>query len=89
MPLRPARVTVGTSPTRLDSDADTNASASVGIRNRGSVPIYIGDWDVTASTGYQLDPQGAMRFDVRAKDSVWAVTASGTAEVHRIQLGTT
>jgi hypothetical protein len=76
------------SPTRVDSPADNNYAMSIMMHNRGSVAVFIGGADVTAATGYQLDPAGRMRMDLRNTDGgVYGITASGTAEVHRLQLG--
>lgn len=85
MSLQPNRVTVTTTATRLDW-VDTVLAKSVLFRNRGSVPIYVGGPGVTTSTGFQLDAGERMRFDLRA-DGVYAVTESGSAVVHCLQLG--
>lgn len=61
---------------------------SIMMHNRGSIPVFVGGADVTAAAGYQLDAGGRLRMDLRNTDGgVYAVTATGSAEVHRLQLG--
>lgn len=85
--LKTDRVTVGTTAVRVGG-TDQVVALNVLLRNRGSVAIYVGGADVTSTWGYQLDPGEFMAMDVlAADDGIWAVTASGSAVVHRIQRG--
>jgi hypothetical protein len=67
---------------------DHVVSVAVTLRNRGSVPVFVGGPDVSPDWGYQLDPGEGLSIDLDARDDgVWAVTASGSSAVHRLQRG--
>lgn len=74
--------------TTVTSTATNLAIASIGsviLRNRGTVPIYLGfDATVTAATGFQLDPNEALSVSraFPGSQSMWAITAASTAVVH-------
>lgn len=76
-----AQTTVTSTPAAL-------APASIGsliLRNRGTVPVYIGlDATVTAANGFQVDANEALSISrgIPGQQTIWAVTASGTAVVH-------
>lgn len=84
------RVTVTTTPTRLDFNADYNAhpryaGTALVYYNRGSVPIYIGGPDVTVATGFQVDPGQAPGSEHTQSEALWAVTEAGTCRVDVLQ----
>lgn len=88
MAVKGHRVTVAATATALEV-AITAQSGSLVVRNRGSVAIYIGGSDVTSAAGYQLDPSESI--EVACEDispsGVYAITASGTAACHVLQVG--
>lgn len=85
--LKTDRVTVSTTPARVGG-TEQAVAVSATIRNRGSVPVFVGGPDVTTDTGYQLDPGEGLSIDMLASDDgVWGCTASSTAVVHRLQRG--
>lgn len=85
--IKADRVTVGTTAVRIDYQ-DTVTTTAILARNRGTVPVYVGGPDVTAANGYQLDPGDGVSMDMNRIDGgLWAVTASSTATMHRLQRG--
>jgi len=46
-----------------------------------TVVSYLGDRTVTSSTGYKLDANDKITFDVNGGSELWMVTATGTASV--------
>lgn len=82
------QTTVTTSATRLDDAVNTMANAAVLIRNRGSVPVFLGGAAVTTGTGFQLDAGEAISIDIAgANDPLYGVVASGSAVCHVLQVG--
>jgi len=92
--LNARRVTVTTSATQLDNTSIRRGTftqanqASLLVRNRGSVAVYIGgDATVTTSTGYQLDPGETWIGEIESGDAVYGIVASGTAVCHLVTTG--
>ena len=84
-----AQVSVTSSATLLDTNT-TASGRSVLVRNRGSVPVFLGGSAVTTSTGFQLDPGEGASVDVPgtgAASGLYGITASSTATVHTLQVG--
>lgn len=85
------QITVGiTTPVRIDLTADGKELAYVLAKNMAAIggqAIFVGPNTVTAGTGYQLDPQQAVGIDLGADDSLYGVTASGTAACHVLGRG--
>lgn len=98
MAVQSSRVTVGTSATRLDVTAETDYAPgaatfqrtfgqSVTVRNKGTVPIYLGKLDVTTSTGFQVDPDEAFSADLVGTDALYGVAGTAGQTVHVLQTG--
>jgi ApbE superfamily uncharacterized protein (UPF0280 family) len=87
MSVYSAQVTVGTSPARLDLARGWNGAAGGAclIRNRGSVAIYLGNSNVTTSTGFQIDPGDSISIDLRSADPVYAISGSAGQACHVFQ----
>lgn len=85
------RVNVGTTPVRLDSatSSDARDGKVVTIRNSSiSTPCYLGPDTVSASTGYSLGASEVLaRIPLNAGDILYAVTATGSATVHVLEVG--
>lgn len=88
------RVTVTTTPTRLDftpADSDNGmGQVSLLIRCPGTT-VYLGGQDVTTGQGLEL-PAGEWYSEqadesTRPGDALYAVTATGTAAVHVLRRG--
>jgi hypothetical protein len=78
-------VQVGTSPTRLTSESwpsiyTRTPWASLSVMNNSSQTVYVGGPGVTVETGQPLQPGGQF-YEDRSLEHVWAVVASGTADV--------
>lgn len=87
MALLVGRVEVGTTATRLDlANQGVTNRCSITVRNRDIVPIFIGNADVTASIGFQVDPGESISVDIIPPQALFAVTAVGVATCHIIQL---
>ena len=88
MALTGKRVTATTTATRLDTaDTDTVAGKSVALKNAGAASVDLGASTVTSGAGYELAAGAAVSIDLGAGESVYAITASGTAVVHVIETG--
>ena len=87
MAVAATRVTVATTGggTAIYSD-DGGGSSEINIRNRGAVAVYIGEANLTTSTGYQLDPGEALGIRVTAGEQVYGITASTTCVVHVLKV---
>ena len=83
-----AQITVTSAATALDQS--TAGYRSLLLRNRGAVAVYLGDSNVSTSTGFQLDPGETTSIDIArsgAAGALWGVTASSTARVDVLQVG--
>lgn len=87
MAVKGSQVTVTTSATALET-ALAGQGASVLVRNRGSVAVYIGSSAVTTATGYQLDPGEAVSLEADDQNplSVYGITAAVSAVCHVLQV---
>ena len=74
MAISTRQVTITTSPTAL-VDA-TNVAEQVALHS-SSGQCYIGNSDVTASTGYRMDNGDKLVID-NHETGIWGITASGT-----------
>jgi hypothetical protein len=87
------QVAVGNStPARLTTVAtDYNSGQSGLIRNRGSVAVFVGGSDVTASganAGFQLDAGEAIPMDLFDGEVPYGICASSqTSTVHVLESG--
>lgn len=83
------RVTVTTSPTRLDIDqTDLAEAVALLVRNRGSATVDLGGDTVASGAGFRLD--AGETVSVRAESyevGVYAVAATGTVTVDVLQVG--
>lgn len=78
-----AQVSVSDSATALrvfQTDADPRHTLV--LTNRGTVDVYLGDSEVTASTGWLLSPGTSLTLDLPTTSPMYGITASGTATVH-------
>jgi hypothetical protein len=92
------RVTVGTTPTRLDvyTEADkVNDSSYASLRGDGhslltrprGASIFVGGADVTATTGFEQLAEEAIGRDLKPGDALYGIVASGSVVVHGEQDG--
>lgn len=88
MAVTARRVTVGTAPTRLDSDTVWTFTRSVLVENVGAESVFVGGAGVTAADGKTVAAGGAITVDVRAADELYAVVPGpGTVDVEVLESG--
>jgi hypothetical protein len=74
-----SRVTVASTATVIA--ASTSARASIVVRNRGTVSVYLGGPTVTSSAGFELSAGDAIGIELWPGESLYGITASSTARV--------
>lgn len=81
------RISVGTSPTRVD-DYETALNIVILVRNRSGVSVFLGGSAVTTSAGYELADGEAVTLRMpTATGGLYAVAASGSNNrVDRMQV---
>ena len=90
MAVASAQVTVTVTATKLNTVAENDAvlgHSGVSLRNISPTSVYIGNGAVTASTGCVVPQWGTASVGLEAGEDLYAITASGTAEVHVIMNG--
>lgn len=83
------RVSVGTTPTLLAKvgDAQTYESALVVVRNADdSSAVDVGPSDVASGEGFELEAGQSLSCTLDRNESLYAVAASGTVDVHVLEL---
>lgn len=84
------QVSVTTAATRVDPVfGGFSPEGSCAVRNRGAVAVYLGSAAVTTTTGFQVDPGETFTVDLRSRDALYGVVASGSASCHVIQVSGT
>ncbi len=82
------RVTVGTSPVRLDDDETDGVAGRSIIVKAGSASVDIGGASVSAGAGYGLTPGDApFSTELDVREAVYAVAASGTVVLQVFERG--
>ena len=77
--MKTAKVTVGTTATLLVASDPHDQTVLVHAGNDG---IYIGNANVTTTTGYLMDNKDKVTFPLGAYEALYAVTASGTVTAY-------
>ena len=77
MGISTRQVSVGTSPTPL---VDATGEAETVVLHSSSGAIYIGNSDVTTSTGYKMD-NGDKLVVENHETGIWGIVASSTANM--------
>ena len=89
MTVKATRVTVGTSPTKINSKPADGLSGSGGqARNRGAASVFVGGSDVTTTDGYEVEAGDVLSFDLDQGENIYGIVASGTCEMHVLEGGT-
>lgn len=83
MGISTRHVTVGTTPTLL---VDATAEAETVCLHSSTGQCYIGNSDVTTSTGYRMDNGDKLTIDNKA-NGIWAITAAGTVTMMVMAIG--
>lgn len=84
-----AQITVTTTATLLSSGVDTREFGIIAVTNRGSGAIFLGNANVTAATGFQVDAGQTLSADVSTSNGemMYGITASGSQLAHVIRIG--
>ena len=90
MAVSHARVSVGTTATKLTSDYDGKDGQTINVQNpSGGVDVYIGGEGVTTTDyGYLLKPDTNFSVELQDDEKLYAVVTTGTQTVNIIRQGT-
>ena len=90
MAVTHARVSVGTTATKLTSDYDGKDGQTINVQNpTGGVSVYIGgDGVTTTDYGYLLTANSNFSVELQDDEKLYAVVASSTQTVNIIRQGT-
>lgn len=88
MPIIAARVTIGVTPTLVINPLNGSVTGPITalVKNPGPTSVYLGGFDVTSTTGFELATGGTVDVELIAGDLLYAVTASSTQELQTIKL---
>lgn len=78
MAIKSFRLVVGTSPTRIDTQADRDLKPNRTVLVKAEGDIYLGGPDVTVEQGFLLPSGDALPSDLGANDKLYAVAAADT-----------
>ena len=90
MAVSHARVSVGTTATKLTSDYDGKDGQTINVQNpAGGVDVYIGGEGVTTTDyGYLLKADTNFSVELQDDEKLYAVVTTGTQTVNIIRQGT-
>ena len=83
MGISTRQVTVGTTATAL---VDATAEAEMVYLHSSSGACFVGNSDVTSSTGYKMDNGDKITINNKA-NGLWAITSSGTVTMQVMAIG--
>ena len=83
MGISTRQVTVTTTATAL---VDATQEAEMVYLHSSSGTCYVGNSDVTSSTGYKMDNGDKITIENKA-NGIWAITASGTVTMQVLAIG--
>jgi formylmethanofuran dehydrogenase subunit C len=83
MGISTRQVTVTTSPTAL---VDATTEAEMVYLHSSSGTCFVGNSDVTSSTGYKMDNGDKITIENKA-NGIWAITNSGTVIMQVMAIG--
>lgn len=83
MGISTRQVTITTAATAL---VDATAEAEMVYLHSSSGTCYVGNSDVTSSTGYKMDNGDKITIDNKA-NGIWAITSSGTVTMQVMAIG--
>ena len=82
-------VSVATTATRLDTEAETDSvhGSSISVYNNGAATVYLGESDVATTTGYPVAAGEHYAEDIDPSVGLYGIVASGTVEVRVRETG--
>ena len=83
MGISTRQVTVTTSPTAI---VDATQEAEMVYLHSSSGTCFVGNSDVTSSTGYKMDNGDKITIENKA-NGIWAITSSGTVTMQVLAIG--
>ena len=83
MGISTRQVTITTSPTAL---VDATQEAEMVYLHSSSGTCFVGNSDVTSSTGYKMDNGDKITIENKA-NGIWAITSSGTVIMQVMAIG--
>jgi uncharacterized protein (DUF2345 family) len=83
MGISTRQVTVTTSPTAL---VDATQEAEMVYLHSSSGTCFLGNSDVTSSTGYKMDNGDKITIENK-ENGIWAITSSGTVTMQVMAIG--
>lgn len=89
MAAKGSRIAVGTNPTRISTQpTDRVGGSALLVRNaHASASVDLGGEDVATGEGFELAASESTAVDLDARESLYAVAASGTVTVHVLEVG--
>ena len=90
MAISHARVSVGTTATKLTSDFDGKDGQTINVQNpAGGVDVYLGGEGVTTTSyGFLLKADTSFSVELQDDEKLYAVVASSTQTVNILRQGT-
>jgi hypothetical protein len=90
MAVTHARVSVGTTATKLTSDYEGKDGQTINVQNpAGGVDVYLGgDGVTTTDYGFLLKADSSFSIELQDDEKLYAVVASSTQTVNIIRQGT-
>ena len=83
MGISTRQVTITTSPTAL---VDATQEAEMVYLHSSSGTCFVGNSDVTSSTGYKMDNGDKITIENKA-NGIWAITSAGTVTMQVLAIG--
>jgi hypothetical protein len=89
MSVKQSKVTVGITPTLLNTFADKDNSYGnhVAVYVPAGATVYLGGSDVSTTNGFPLVGPDRAAFDINPGDALYGVVASATASVNVLASG--
>lgn len=81
------RVTVGTSPTRIDSTRVTASAQGLMVHIPDGATVYFGGADVDAEDGYPVTGEIDWGVDLTEKDELYGIVEGSPVDVHVLEVG--
>lgn len=75
------RKAISTSPTLIADSVTTQGGAAVLLHHNGGGNVFIGDKDVTTTTGFTLASGTTLSFVVDGSEAIYGVTATTTLTI--------
>lgn len=69
-------------------ESDASPGSSLLMKNTGTVPIYVGGYNVTVADGYPVAAGEYLAIDLGGKrDLLYGIVSTGSGEVRNLRVG--